>query len=75
MLRSLIAYVLFFFAIVASPFAGLQSAQAENPYKGWLGMAADSLEHQISQQIELPWQSLDSMRQHTIQTFDRVIKL
>jgi len=58
MLRSLIAHALFFIAVVASPLTGLQSARAEMPFEAWLSMAADSIDHQISQQIELPWQTL-----------------
>ena len=73
MLRSLIAHALFFIAIVASPLTGLQSARAEMPFEAWLSMAADSIDHQISQQIELPWQTLGLMGQRTTEGFDHVM--
>jgi len=73
MLRSLIAHALFFFAIAASPLTGLQSARAEMPFEAWLSMAADSIDHQISQQIELPWQTLGLIGQRTTEGFDRVM--
>ena len=73
MLRSLIAHALFFIAIVASPLTGLQSARAEMPFEAWLSMAADSIDHQISQQIELPWQTLGLIGQRTAESFDHVM--
>ena len=73
MLRSLIAHVFFLFAIAATSLAGLQSARAEIPFEAWLSVAADSLDHQIAQQIELPWQTLGSIGRRTAKSFDRVM--
>ena len=71
MLRSLIAHVFFLFAAVGSSLAGAQSARAEVPleFATWLNVATDFLDHQIGQELELPWRTLDSVVQSTAEGY------
>ncbi len=73
MLRSLIAHVFILIALAVIPLACPQSARAATPLEAWLRVAADSLDQQIAQQMQLPWQALDLMGQRTAERFDRVM--
>ncbi len=73
MLRSMITRVIFLIAIAASALFSVPSARAEMPFKAWLAVAVDSLDHQIGQQNELSLETFGLLHRRAKENFDRIL--